>query len=195
MLLYLRKFALRPAVHNTTEIHFVRGTDSINLFPATCAGAAKNRSGALPSAVACALTCLTNSEAAHTPNVRPFVQPVDLGGLGFLYSCGAIQISFKKGAAVAALSKQEIQRGMGKLQGWSYVGDQLQKKFTFKSFLAGIEFVNKIAQAAESAGHHPDITINYNVVGISLSTHSEGGITEKDFSLANKIDQVHLTLS
>jgi len=96
---------------------------------------------------------------------------------------------------VAALSKQEIQRGMGRLQGWSYVGDQLQKKFTFKSFLAGIEFVNKIAQAAESAGHHPDITINYNVVGISLSTHSEGGITEKDFSLANKIDQVHLTLS
>ena len=96
---------------------------------------------------------------------------------------------------MAALSKQEIQRGMGRLQGWSYVGDQLQKKFTFKSFLAGIEFVNKIAQAAESAGHHPDITINYNVVGISLSTHSEGGITEKDFSLANKIDQVHLTLS
>ena len=62
----------------------------------------------------------------------------------------------------------------------------MRKKYTFKSFLPGIEFVNKIAQAAESAGHHPDITINYNVVGISLSTHSEGGVTQKDFDLASQ---------
>jgi len=136
-----------------------------------------------------------NSAAAASPNVKPLGQPVDLGGLGFLYSCGAIQISFKKGAAVAALSNQEIQRGLEKMRGWSYAGANLQKKFTLKSFVAAIEFVNKIAQAAESAGHHPDITINYNVVGISLSTHSEGGITEKDFSLANKIDQLHPALS
>jgi 4a-hydroxytetrahydrobiopterin dehydratase len=81
------------------------------------------------------------------------------------------------------------------MQGWSYHGKELHKKYTFKSFLPGIEFVNKIAQAAESAGHHPDITINYNVVGISLSTHSEGGVTEKDFDLAGKIDQIHRKLS
>jgi 4a-hydroxytetrahydrobiopterin dehydratase len=96
---------------------------------------------------------------------------------------------------MAALSNDAIQQGLAKIQGWSYLGKDLHKKYTFKAFLPGIEFVNKIAQAAESAGHHPDITINYNVVGISLSTHSEGGVTEKDFELASKIDQIHSTLA
>ena len=96
---------------------------------------------------------------------------------------------------MAALNNEAIQQGLAKVQGWSYQGKELHKKYTFKSFLPGIEFVNKIAQAAESAGHHPDITINYNVVGISLSTHSEGGVTEKDFDLAGKIDQIHRKLS
>jgi 4a-hydroxytetrahydrobiopterin dehydratase len=95
---------------------------------------------------------------------------------------------------MAALSDEGIRAGLAKMQGWSYQGKELQKKFTFKSFLPGIEFVNRIAQAAESAGHHPDITINYNVVGISLSTHSEGGVTPKDFDLAGKIDQIHSAL-
>lgn len=96
---------------------------------------------------------------------------------------------------MAALGNDAIQQGLAKMRGWSLQGKDLHKKYTFKSFLPGIEFVNKIAQAAESAGHHPDITINYNVVGISLSTHSEGGITEKDFDLAKKIDQIHSPLS
>ena len=96
---------------------------------------------------------------------------------------------------MAAISNEAVQQGLAKIKGWSYQGKELHKKFTFKSFLPGIEFVNKIAQAAENAGHHPDITINYNVVGISLSTHSEGGVTEKDLDLAGKIDQIHSTLS
>ncbi len=96
---------------------------------------------------------------------------------------------------MAKLSQEAIQQGLAKLPGWSYEGGELRKKFTFKSFLPGIEFVNKIAAAAESAGHHPDITINYNVVGIALSTHSEGGITPKDFDLAMKIGQIHATLA
>lgn len=95
---------------------------------------------------------------------------------------------------MAALSTEAIQHGLAKMQGWAYQGEELQKKYTFKSFLPGIEFVNRVAQAAESAGHHPDITINYNVVGISLSTHSEGGVTDKDFDLAGKIDKIHSAL-
>jgi len=95
---------------------------------------------------------------------------------------------------MAALSNEAIQQGLTKMQGWSYQGKDLHKKYTFKSFLPGIEFVNKIAEAAESAGHHPDITISYNVVGISLSTHSEGGVTQKDFDLAKKIDQIRSAL-
>jgi 4a-hydroxytetrahydrobiopterin dehydratase len=96
---------------------------------------------------------------------------------------------------MTALSNEAIQQGLAKMQGWSYQGKELHKKFTFKSFLPGIEFVNEIAHAAESAGHHPDLTINYNVVGITLSTHSEGGVTEKDFALAGKIDQIHSALA
>ena len=91
---------------------------------------------------------------------------------------------------MAALSKPEIQERLKKLQEWSAAGKSIQKKYTFKSFLPAIEFVNKIAEAAELAGHHPDITINYSVVGISLSTHSEGGVTEKDFNLATQIDHI-----
>lgn len=90
---------------------------------------------------------------------------------------------------MAVLDIQAIQAGLAGLPGWSYQGKELVKKFTFPSFLPGIEFVNRIAQAAETAGHHPDITINYNVVGIHLSTHSAGGVTAKDFDLARQIDQ------
>lgn len=92
------------------------------------------------------------------------------------------------------LSEKSLHQVLGTMQGWSYEGKSLRKKFTFKSFMPGMEFVNRIAQAAETAGHHPDITINYNVVSIELSTHSEGGVTDKDLNLAKTIDQIHSTL-
>ncbi len=91
---------------------------------------------------------------------------------------------------MSALSKQEIHEKLRGMHQWAFQGKAIQKKFTFKSFMPAIQFVNKIAEAAERAGHHPDITINYNVVGISLSTHSEGGVTQKDFDLARQIDQI-----
>ncbi len=89
---------------------------------------------------------------------------------------------------MSALSKVEIQEKLKGMERWSHAGKALHKKFTFKSFVPAIGFVNRIAEAAEKAGHHPDITINYNLVSISLSTHSEGGVTEKDFQLAKEID-------
>ncbi len=89
---------------------------------------------------------------------------------------------------MAALSKKEIQEKLKEFPGWSHEGKAIRRKFTLASFMPAIELVDKIAQAAEKAGHHPDLTINYNVVGISLSTHSEGGVTEKDFDLARQID-------
>jgi len=94
---------------------------------------------------------------------------------------------------MAALSNEAIQQGLEKMQGWSYQGKYFKRNLR-SNLLAGIEFVNMIARAAENAGHHPDITINYNMVGIGLSTHSEGGVTEKDFDLAGKIDQIHAAL-
>jgi len=89
---------------------------------------------------------------------------------------------------VSALSKVEIQQKLKDTIGWSHAGKALHKKFTFKSFMAAIGFVNRIAEAAEKASHHPDIAVNYNLVTLSLSTHSEGGVTEKDFQLAKEID-------
>ena len=95
---------------------------------------------------------------------------------------------------MAALSNEAIQQGLGKIHGWSYQGNELHKKFTFKSFLPGIEFVNKIAQAAESAGHHPDITINYNVVGIQPFDAQRRRGNRERLCLAAKIDQLRSTL-
>lgn len=96
---------------------------------------------------------------------------------------------------MAALSKTEIQEKLKTLRDWSHAGKALHKKYTFKSFMPAISFVNKIAEVAEKAGHHPDITINYRVVSIALSTHSEAGVTEKDFELAKQIDQIANTIS
>jgi 4a-hydroxytetrahydrobiopterin dehydratase len=89
---------------------------------------------------------------------------------------------------VSALSKVEIQQKLKGMLGWSHAGKALHKRFTLKSFMAAVGFVNRVAEAAEKAGHHPDITINYNLVTLALSTHSEGGVTEKDFQLAKEID-------
>jgi 4a-hydroxytetrahydrobiopterin dehydratase len=96
---------------------------------------------------------------------------------------------------MAALSAADINLNLKKMEGWTHTANALHKKYTFQSFLPGIQFVNKIAEAAESAGHHPDIAINYNVVSIDLSTHSEGGVTKKDLDLAGKIDQIRGALS
>lgn len=96
---------------------------------------------------------------------------------------------------MAALSKTEIQQKLKDMRGWSYQGKAIQKRYTLKSFMPAMGLVDKIAEAAEKAQHHPDITISYNVVGISLSTHSEGGVTLKDFDLAQQIDKLAETHS
>ena len=91
---------------------------------------------------------------------------------------------------MAALSKNEIQLKLKEMRGWSHQGKSIQKRYTLKSFMPAMGLVNKIAEEAEKVQHHPDITINYNVVGIALSTHSEGGVTQKDFDLAQQIDNL-----
>jgi len=92
---------------------------------------------------------------------------------------------------MAALSKEEIRKSLKGMPEWSLAGNAIHRKFVLKSFLAAIAFVNKIAEAAEQANHHPDITINYSLVIISLSTHSESGVTQKDFQMAQAIDKVY----
>src|SRR2546429_9564021 len=88
------------------------------------------------------------------------------------------------------LSDIAIQRELGSLQGWSRRGEVITKTFQFRSFLTGIDFVAAIAKAAEAADHHPDIDIRYTKIVCALSTHSAGGITQKDLDLARQIEGV-----
>ena len=74
--------------------------------------------------------------------------------------------------------------------GWSLEGDAITKKYTFKDFTEAVAFVNRLAPEAEKADHHPDILINYKRVTLTYSTHSEGGLTEKDFAGAATADRL-----
>lgn len=91
---------------------------------------------------------------------------------------------------MALLDEQQIRAGLDDLDGWTREGDVVRKTFTLDSFPEAIEFVNRIAERAEAADHHPDIDIRYDRVACALSTHSEGGLTAKDFDMAAAIDEV-----
>jgi 4a-hydroxytetrahydrobiopterin dehydratase len=88
------------------------------------------------------------------------------------------------------LSDQDIQTKLAQLPEWSRDGKAIKTELTFKNFVAAIDFVNKLVAPAENAGHHPDISISYNRVSIELSTHDAGGLTEKDFAMADTINQL-----
>ena len=91
---------------------------------------------------------------------------------------------------MALLSVSEINHRLEKIKEWSLAADSITKKFEFSNFKEAIEFVNNLAEIAEKADHHPDIFINYKRVTLTISTHSEGGLTEKDFNLAEKIEKI-----
>ena len=82
---------------------------------------------------------------------------------------------------MAILSEQEVERQLQNLQGWTVEGRAIRKQFTFSDFPAAVAFVNRLVPDAEAADHHPDIVINYRRVTLLYSTHSEGGLTQKDF--------------
>lgn len=86
------------------------------------------------------------------------------------------------------LSSAQIKAAMPAVKGWKKKGASITRVFEFKDFVAAIDFVKKVAGLAEKAQHHPDIDIRWNKVTLVLATHSEGGLTKKDFDLAKKID-------
>jgi 4a-hydroxytetrahydrobiopterin dehydratase len=89
---------------------------------------------------------------------------------------------------MAKLSDIEIQAGLKSLQGWERRGNAVVKQYRFPAFADGIRFVDRVAVLADAADHHPDIDIRYTTVTMSLSTHSQGGITRNDLEMAAKID-------
>ena len=88
------------------------------------------------------------------------------------------------------LSDLEIQRALGSLPGWARRGDVLTKTYTFKKFSEGIDFVQRIARAADKMDHHPDIDIRYTKITCTLQTHDAGGITDDDLTLAGTIEKL-----
>jgi len=84
----------------------------------------------------------------------------------------------------------EITNAMSTLKNWSLNGQEIEKDFEFNTFQESIDFVNKVAELAEKHQHHPDIVISYNFVKLTLTTHSEKTLTEKDFTLAAEIDKL-----
>jgi 4a-hydroxytetrahydrobiopterin dehydratase len=91
---------------------------------------------------------------------------------------------------MSTLSREEIARRLASLRGWSLDGDAIKKQYTFRDFPEAVHFVDRLVPVAEAADHHPDILINYKRVTLTYSTHSEGGLTEKDFEGANAADRV-----
>jgi 4a-hydroxytetrahydrobiopterin dehydratase len=91
------------------------------------------------------------------------------------------------------LNHQQIISELLKLPEWSYLDNSIVKEFQFKDFTEALAFVNKAGSLAEEMNHHPDIFIHsWNKVKLTISTHSEGGVTNKDLQLAEKIESIRL---
>ena len=88
------------------------------------------------------------------------------------------------------LSASEVDQALQKLPGWNLHGKTIERVFQFGNFLEAMDFVNKIAVAAEASNHHPDIAISYNKVTLALISHDAGGITQRDIRMAGKINEV-----
>jgi 4a-hydroxytetrahydrobiopterin dehydratase len=88
------------------------------------------------------------------------------------------------------LTPREIEKNLSRAPGWTLDGDAIRKQFTFAGFPQAVAFVSQLVEPSEAADHHPDILINYRRVTISYSTHSEGGLTAKDFTGAALVDRL-----
>ncbi|SHI46318.1 4a-hydroxytetrahydrobiopterin dehydratase [Nocardiopsis flavescens] len=90
------------------------------------------------------------------------------------------------------LTEEQIRDGLTRLDGWELdpEGPVLRRTLRLVGFPEAVSLVNTVAQAAEQAGHHPDIDIRYDTVHLALATHSEGAVTEKDMALAARIDEL-----
>lgn len=97
---------------------------------------------------------------------------------------------------VQPYTAEESQAQIAQLDGWQLTrdGQRIRKEWTVENFIAGMDFFNQVAEAAEEDGHHPDLHIEgYRNVAIELWTHAIGGLSENDFILAAKIDQIPIT--
>lgn len=91
---------------------------------------------------------------------------------------------------VPKLTSEQVKNYLSQVNGWESRDEKIHKTFKFKNFLEAMKFINRMAEIAEGEGHHPDFTVHYNVVDVTIWTHAIGGLSENDFILAAKIDEV-----
>jgi len=89
---------------------------------------------------------------------------------------------------MALLSDAEVQERLAGLSGWERKGEAIEKSFKRGDFVGSVELVSSLVEPAEAMNHHPDLAISWDTVTVTISTHSEGGLTANDFELAEKID-------
>jgi 4a-hydroxytetrahydrobiopterin dehydratase len=89
---------------------------------------------------------------------------------------------------VTLLSDAEIEERLTKLPGWQRDGESIRRTFECSDFVGSVDFVKSLVEPAEAMGHHPDLEVSWSKVTVTISTHSEGGLTEADFELAAKLD-------
>jgi len=94
---------------------------------------------------------------------------------------------------MALLDDSEIEARLAELPGWGRSGEAIVKAFSCGDFVGSVRFVDSMVEPAESMGHHPDVAISWDEVTVTISTHSEGGLTAADFELAGKLDALSPT--
>jgi 4a-hydroxytetrahydrobiopterin dehydratase len=91
---------------------------------------------------------------------------------------------------LSRLNEDQIEEKLGALDGWERAGDAIRKQYELADFKGSVDFVNRLTPEAEDMNHHPDLEISWNKVTVTVTTHSEGGLTDNDFVLAGRIDSV-----
>ena len=90
------------------------------------------------------------------------------------------------------LSAEEIEANLPDLKNWTVGNDKLSKKYEFANFAESLSFVNRVAEIAESLDHHPDVLFGWGYAEFFITTHDAGGITQRDFELAKRIDEIEI---
>jgi 4a-hydroxytetrahydrobiopterin dehydratase len=91
---------------------------------------------------------------------------------------------------VDRLDDDAIEARLAELEGWEREGETIAKTYELADFVGSVEFIKRVVVPAEDMNHHPDLSVSWNQVGVSITTHAAGGLTENDFELAKRIDAV-----